>query len=80
MAERQAAHRQSTEAKVISQSLAHEKIGLFFGFLVIVFTLCAGVYLTINDKSLEGIGTLITGVVLMWKGVSRADRKDEEKG
>ena len=63
MAEKQSDHRQKLEAKAVNAGILSERIGQFLGFVIALAMIGAGVYLTMNDKSTQGLAAIITPAV-----------------
>lgn len=54
MAEAQAAHRQSLEARVVRSDTRKSVLGIWFAFFIALFTVSAGVFTTIQGYPLPG--------------------------
>lgn len=61
MAEKQSAHRQAIEARVITANIIDQRIGLIFALLVALSLVASGTYLILHDKQLTGMASLISG-------------------
>lgn len=59
MAERQGAHRQGLESKVINSNIINERMGMLLGFALCVAALSAGTYLILQGKDATGIAAII---------------------
>jgi len=81
MAEAQAAHRQTSEMKIIDAAIRSERRGQLFGFSIIFITITCGFYLAVVDKNPEGFGIIIGAVAglagLTW--FNRARDKHDKK-
>lgn len=86
MAESQASHRHTIEAKVISSDVLNSKLGLFLGFTVAMAVLATGLYLAVNGLPWPGsflssvslvslVGTFVYGS--RQRRQERADRRSE---
>ena len=60
MAEQQSAHRRDLEKKVVYANERRAQIGQILAFIIAFAGIAAGVYLTINDKTTEGLVAIIT--------------------
>lgn len=61
MAERQSAHRQSQEHRVIGSNILGERLGSIFSLAITFVLVGSGVYLIMNNKSTVGLVSLLTG-------------------
>ena len=83
MAERQSAHRESLEAKVVEGNVASQARGLHYAFIICLTTIVGGFVLIGMGKSIYGvsavIGSLATlaGVFLIAKREQRKERVDK---
>lgn len=82
MAERNQAHRQMLEAKVIPGGIISERIGQFSGLAIYLATLVAGTYMVINNKDVFGISEMLasTGVFAGLYLKAQHDKKLEMRG
>jgi len=62
MAERQSAHRQSLETKVVDSNCASERLGMVLGFTMCVLAIAAGTYAVIRGKDAFGIAAIVTAL------------------
>jgi uncharacterized membrane protein len=84
MAERQSAHRQDLEKRIVTNNCAAQTRGQWFAFILAFVVLTGGVYLLSTGKSLEGfaaiiiaLGSLIGSLIY---GRSEQRKEREEKG
>lgn len=64
MAERQAAHRQDLEKRVISSNMAAERLGTCLGFILAMTALVGGFYLIATGHSSVGIVSIISSLAI----------------
>jgi len=62
MAKEEMLHRHGMEKRVVKWNLVSQLLGQIFGFLLGALAIGGGIYLAVQDKGLEGLATLITGV------------------
>jgi len=62
MAERQSAHRQGIENKVISSNILNERLGMVLGFVICVLAILAGAYALMKGRSGFGIASIVGGL------------------
>ena len=62
MAERQSAHRESLEARVINGNVASQTRASYFAFIVLLSAILGGIFLLHEGKSIVGLSTIITSV------------------
>jgi uncharacterized membrane protein len=62
MAEKQSAHRESIEKRVIDGEVASQTRGSWFAFIITVLAISGGVFLIEQGKSASGLTTIITSV------------------
>jgi uncharacterized membrane protein len=62
MAERQSAHRERLEARVVDGNVANQTRGSYFAFVIAMVALMGGFFLIHEGKSAEGLSTIITSV------------------
>jgi hypothetical protein len=85
MAERQSAHRQDLEKRVVVNNCAAQTRGQWFAFILCLVVLCGGVYLLATGKSLEGFSTIIIalcsliGALVYGRSEQRKERQDKAK-
>lgn len=65
MTERQAAHRQARETKVVDVSLRMEERGQWIGFVLALLGILASTLLVVVGKSLEGLAALLAAVAAL---------------
>ena len=59
MAERQSAHREALEARVVEGNLASQRRGSYFAFLIMLVAILGGLYVLSRGMSLGGLTTII---------------------
>jgi uncharacterized membrane protein len=59
MAERQSAHRETLEAKVIEADIAKQTRGSIFGFIISLVVIIGGFVLLEQGKKVEGLASII---------------------
>jgi len=82
MAERNQAHRQALEAKVIPARSRNETMGQIFGFVTAVIAIAGGTWLISIDKDAIGLGIIIgdlVGLVGLFLYADHRKRKDLEE-
>ena len=62
MAEKQSNHRQSMEKRIIYSETFQAKLGMVFAFLIVIVALTAGLLLTLNNRPVGGLVSLIAAV------------------
>jgi uncharacterized membrane protein len=83
MAERQSAHRESLEAKVVTANVASQARGSHYAFLICVITIVGGFVLIGMGKNIYGVaavvGSLATlaGVFVIARRGQRKERTDK---
>jgi uncharacterized membrane protein len=65
MAERQSAHRESLEAKVVEGNIASQERGSIFAFIICLVALIGGFMLIATGKSASGLATIITSLAAL---------------
>jgi uncharacterized membrane protein len=81
MAERQSAHRQKIEDKVITSDVKNSSRGLTYGFIICLVAIVGGFTLIYLGKSIEGSvigGTALVGLVTAFIYGSNQRRKERE--
>ncbi len=81
MAERQSAHRQELEKKVIESDVRDAKLGLYFGFIIGLVAIICGVICAIIGKQIAGAsigGTGVIGLVSVFIYGSVSRKKERE--
>lgn len=86
MAEKQEAHRQKLETKMLDEGIKSERIGQIFGFIIFSAVLIAGFILTLLNKSVEGVITIlgsagsIIGLFIYGRKSAKQELKDKKQG
>jgi uncharacterized membrane protein len=81
MAERQSAHRESLEAKVVAGNIANQARGSIFAFIICLVALIGGFTLIATGKSASGLAAIISslgalaGVFIYGKYQQRKERQ-----
>ena len=78
MAEKQAAHRQMLENRVVKSNIRHEGIGMFFSFFLTLVLMFFGAYLISTGKEVGGY-VAVFAPVLFHAGNYLYNRHREEK-
>jgi uncharacterized membrane protein len=65
MAERQSAHRESLEAKVVAGNIASQKRGSIFAFIICLVAIIGGFALIATGKSASGLATIIASLTAL---------------
>jgi uncharacterized membrane protein len=63
MAEKQSAHREYLEKRVVDGNVSNQTRGSYFAFIISLVAILGGVWLIAHGKSPEGLGTIITSLV-----------------
>lgn len=81
MAERQSAHRQEIEKRVIDGNCRAQSRGQIFGFALAFMVIAGGVYLLAQGKSIEGFSAIILagGSIIGALVFSRFEQKNERE-
>ena len=83
MAEKQSAHRESLEAKVVEGNIASQARGLHYAFIICLITIVGGFVLIGMGKSIYGISAVIgslatlAGVFVIAKREQRKERVEK---
>ncbi len=83
MAERQGAHRESLEARVVAGNVASQARGSIFAFIICLVALVGGFTLIAVGKSADGLASIISslaalaGVFVYGKYQQRKERLDK---
>jgi uncharacterized membrane protein len=83
MAERQSAHRERLEARVVDGNVANQTRGSYFAFILALTAILGGFWLIHEGKSPEGLAAIITsiaglaGVFFYSKYEQRQERSDK---
>jgi len=59
MAEKQSDHRRTLEKKVVDGNERRTNIGQWMAFVIALFGIAAGIYLTMNNKPTEGLVAIL---------------------
>lgn len=81
LVEKQSAHRQYLERKVIESDIFNSKLGLFFGFVIGMTSVIAGTYCILEGHNWSGAvigGTGLSGLVSVFVYGTHVKRKDLE--
>ena len=78
MAEDQAHHRRTMETRNQVQGGRREQVGMVLGFVVAMTAIVGGIYLIANDKSAEGLTSIVTALAGL-VGVFIYARKEKAK-
>jgi len=65
MAERQSAHRESLEARVVAGNLSSQKLGSTYAFILSLVAIAGGVWLIHEGRSVYGLATIIADLVAL---------------
>jgi len=65
MAERQSAHRESLEAKVVEGNVASQARGSHYAFIICLITIVGGIVLIGMGKSIYGVSAVIGSVAAL---------------
>jgi len=65
MAEEQAKHRQKLEEKVVFSKSGDSRLGVWFAFILAFTSIICGCFLIYNNKSVEGLSTIITAIAAL---------------
>jgi len=79
MAERQSAHRESLEARVVAGNIANQTRGSIFAFIICLVTLIFGFYLVLKGMNVQGFASIVgaLGGVLCTFIYSRIEQRKE---
>ncbi|MGA2217944.1 MAG: DUF2335 domain-containing protein [Terracidiphilus sp.] len=78
MAERQSAHRESLEAKVVAGNVASQARGSHYAFIICLVTIVGGFVLIETGKSIYGISAIILSLATL-AGVFVIAKKEQKK-
>jgi uncharacterized membrane protein len=78
MAERQSAHRESLEAKVVEGNVASQARGSHYAFIICLITIVGGFVLIAMGKSIYGVSAVI-GSLATLAGVFVLAKRDQRK-
>jgi len=62
MAEKQSTHRQMMEKRIIFSETSQAKVGMFLAFIIVIAALVIGGYLSLNNRPVNGLISLITAI------------------
>lgn len=62
MAEEQQKHRHRLELKVVTSNSLDQRLGLFFGFIILAGVAASGVWLVVQGKDVSGAAALVAAV------------------
>ena len=83
MAEKQAAHRQNLEERVVKGNIVNQYLGSVFGFILGAIAIGGGIYLIGSGKSITGLAALITPLVgfvaVFFRGRSGQEKERQQK-
>ena len=65
MAERQSAHRERLEARVVDGNVANQTRGSYFAFILALVAIGGGFFLIHEGRSAQGLAAIITSVVAL---------------
>lgn len=63
MAELEQIHRHEMDSKFLKEENFLKKMGLIFGFIIVMSIIGSGVYLLLNDKSAQGFSLILGSIV-----------------
>lgn len=63
MAEKQSAHREYLEKRVVDGNVSNQTRGSYFAFIISLVAIIGGVWLIAHGKSTEGLAAIITSLV-----------------
>jgi uncharacterized membrane protein len=78
MAERQSAHRESLEAKVVAGNIASQKRGSIFAFIICLVAIIGGFALIATGKSASGLATIIASLTALFVYGKYQQRKERQ--
>jgi len=83
MAEKQAAHRQAMESRVIGANIFDQRLGVILGFVLAIFVAVGGGYLIYTGHNAGGISAVITSIggpssVFIWSRRKRSKELNEK--
>ncbi len=83
MAERQSAHREKLEARIVDGNVANQTRGSYFAFIIALTAVCGGFFLIHEGRSIQGLAAMITslgglvGVFIYAKAEQRRERLEK---
>ena len=83
MAEKQASHRQTLEARVIGANVFDQRLGVILGFILALFVAAGGGFLIYTGHNAGGIAAVITSIggpsgVFIWGRQKQAKERNEK--
>ncbi len=85
MAEKQSAHREEMEKRVVRGNVLNQTLGTIFAFVIVMTGFACGTWLIYLNKSAAGLGTILTplcgicGVFFYSKNAQRKERESKAK-
>jgi len=76
--ERQSAHRQALELRVVNASISNERVGMWLAFVLAMAMVLCGTFLISEDKDPQGLA-MIAGTLAALCGVFVYSRRQEQK-
>lgn len=74
-------HRIELENYAIRENMKFNKMGMWFGFIIAILSICIGAFLIYNDKNVAGIAAIFTslvGVIAVFILNQKNEKKDED--
>ncbi|MGD0369560.1 MAG: DUF2335 domain-containing protein [Acidobacteriaceae bacterium] len=78
MAERQSAHREALESKVVNANASSQKMGSTYAFILSLVAIVGGVWLIHDGKSVTGLATILADLAAL-AGVFVVSRSKQAK-
>jgi uncharacterized membrane protein len=78
MAERQSAHREALESKVVNANASSQKMGSTYAFILSLVAVVGGVWLIHDGKSVTGLATILADLAAL-AGVFVVSRSKQAK-
>jgi len=82
MAEKQSAHRENLESRVVNGNVANQTRGSYFAFIIALVTILCGFFLIYKGKSGVGLAAIVTsvaGLVSVFFYSKREQRKERQE-
>lgn len=83
MAERQAAHRQNIELRVVKANTRNQYLGSILGFILCSLAIGGGIYLISTGRNAEGLTSIISALVALvaafFRGRAGQEKERREK-
>lgn len=83
MTEKQSAHREALETTILNASVARQKQGSYFGFIISMTAILGGIFLIALGKSVQGLVAIISSLtaltVVFVLGKRKQDKQLKEK-